>query len=66
MVNFLLARNSNPESEDKNGRKALDIAQHRGGNRTVQIQCIVIHFCRLQENRRNSFAMQQYELKNCF
>ena len=29
MVNFLLARNSNPESEDKNGRKAVDIAQHR-------------------------------------
>ena len=30
MVNFLLARNANPLSEDKNGRTAVDIAKLRG------------------------------------
>ena len=30
MVNFLLARNADPRSEDKNGRTAVDIAKLRG------------------------------------
>ena len=32
MVNFLLARNADPQSEDKNGRTAVDIAKLRGEN----------------------------------
>ena len=65
MVNFLLARNADPQSEDKNGRTAADIAKLRGETPS-KLENMISNICsnsRLQQNRTDSFTMRQYELK---